>query len=55
MVPGEGGREGGREGGGEGKESKVHLHSNEWRCKFEYHRTWVKSVNKLAFGTTTHP
>ena len=42
------------EGGSEGGKSKVHLHSNEWRCKFEHHRTWVKSVNKLAFGTTIH-
>ena len=55
IVPGEGGRWGGEvRGGGEGGKSKVHLHSNEWRCKFEHHRTWVKSVNKLAFGTTTH-
>ena len=61
-VPGEGGGEQGGEQGGEGGgeqggeqgKSKVHLHSNEWRCKFEHHRTWVKSVNKLAFGTTTH-
>ena len=40
--------------GSEGGKSKVHLHSNEWRCNSEHHRTWVKSVNKLAFGTTTH-
>ena len=40
--------------GSEQGKSKVHLHSNEWRCKFEHHRTWVKSVNKLAFGTTSH-
>ena len=42
-------------GGSEQGKSKVHLHSNEWRCKFEHHRAWVKSVNKLAFGTTSHP
>ena len=47
LVPSEQGSEGGK--------SKVHLHSNEWRCKSEHHRAWVKSVNKLAFGTTTHP
>ena len=42
-------------GGSEQGKSKVHLHSNEWRCKSEHHRAWVKSVNKLAFGTTSHP
>ena len=41
--------------GSEQGKSKVHLHSNEWRCKSEHHRAWVKSVNKLAFGTTSHP
>ena len=41
-------------GGREQGKSKWHLHSNEWRCKLEHHRTWVKSVNKLAFGTTTY-
>ena len=41
-VPGEGTSEQGSEGG----KSKVHLHSNEWRCNSEHHRTWVKSVNK---------
>ena len=42
-------------GGSEQGKSKVHLHSNEWRCNSEHHRTWVKSVNKLAFGMISHP